>query len=302
MVTRLPPMNTLRAFEAAARYLSFTLAAEELHITQAAVSHQIKTLEQALGVRLFRRLNRAIRLTEEGQEFVSEVRMALNHLATAVEKLAAPDAGGPLTVSVLPSFASKWLVPRLGRFRDKHPEIDVRIDPSNQLTDFRRDDVDLVVRYGKGEYEGLHSVRLMTEDIFPVCSPSLLEGPNALFKPEDLRRHTLLHDDAYVDWAMWLLVAGVKGIGQRQGPFFTDSAMVIQAAVEGQGVALARGALAAGDIAAGRLVKPFDIAIPTKYAYYILSPKATSHHPKIAAFREWLLEEASVDAVALPGS
>ena len=301
MPTRLPPMNTLRAFEAAARYLSFTLAAEELHITQAAVSHQIKVLEQALGVRLFRRLNRAIRLTEEGQEFVSEVRMALNHLATAVEKLAAPDAGGPLTVSVLPSFASKWLVPRLGRFRDKHPEIDVRIDPSNQLTDFRRDDVDLVVRYGKGEYEGLHSVRLMTEDIFPVCSPALLKGPNALSKPEDLRHHTLLHDDAYVDWAMWLLVAGVKGIGQHQGPFFTDSAMVVQAAVEGQGVALARGALAAGDIKAGRLVKPFNIAIPTKYAYYILSPKATSHHPKIAAFRGWLLEEVAAGDPGPPG-
>jgi LysR family glycine cleavage system transcriptional activator len=293
-------MNTLRAFEAAARNLSFTLAAEELHITQAAVSHQIKVLEQALGVRLFRRLNRAIRLTEEGQEFVGEVRKALNHLATAVEKLAAPDAGGPLTVSVLPSFASKWLVPRLGRFRDKHPEIDVRISPSTQLTDFRRDDVDLVVRYGKGEYEGLQSVRLMTEDIFPVCSPALLNGPNALRVPEDLRRHTLLHDDGYVDWTMWLLVAGVSGIDPRQGPFFTDSAFVIQAAAEGQGVALARGALAAGDIAAGRLIKPFDIAIPTEYAYYVLSPKATSHHPKIAAFREWLLEEEASDDTPPP--
>ncbi|MBE9557425.1 MAG: transcriptional regulator GcvA [Proteobacteria bacterium] len=300
MPTRLPPMNTLRAFEAAARNLSFTLAAEELHITQAAVSHQIKVLEQALGVRLFRRLNRAIRLTEEGQEFVGEVRKALSHLATAVEKLAAPDAGGPLTISVLPSFASKWLVPRLGRFRDKHPEIDVRISPSTQLTDFRRDDVDLVVRYGKGEYEGLHSVWLMTEDIFPVCSPALLNGPNALSKPEDLRRHTLLHDDGYVDWTMWLLVAGVSGIDLRQGPFFTDSAFVIQAAAEGQGVALARGALAAGDIAAGRLVKPFNIAIPTEYAYYVLSPKATSHHPKIAAFREWLLEEVAADDTAPP--
>jgi LysR family glycine cleavage system transcriptional activator len=301
MATRLPPMNTLRAFEAAARHLSFTLAAEELHITQAAVSHQIKVLEQALGVRLFRRLNRAIRLTEEGQEFVGEVRKALNHLATAVENLAAPDAGGPLTISVLPSFASKWLVPRLGRFRDKHPEIDVRISPSIVLTDFQRDDVDLVVRYGKGEYEGLHSVRLMTEDIFPVCSPALQEGPNALSKPEDLRHHTLLHDDAYIDWTMWLLVAGVKGVDPRQGPFFTDSALVIQAAVEGQGVALARGALAAGDIAAGRLVKPFDIAISAENAYYVLSPKATSHHPKIAAFREWLLEEAAADDSAPAG-
>lgn len=302
MATRLPPMNTLRAFEAAARHLSFTLAAEELHITQAAVSHQIKTLEEALGVRLFRRLNRAIRLTEEGQEFIGEVRKALSHLAVAMEKIAAPAAGGPLTVSVLPSFASKWLVPRLGHFSRKHPEIDVRISPSIQLTDFQRDDVDLVVRYGKGEYEGLHSVWLMTEDIFPVCSPALRNGPVQLETPEDLRRHTLLHDDAYVDWAMWLLVAGVEGVDPRQGPFFTDSALVIQAAIEGQGVALARGALAADDIAAGRLVKPFDIAIPTEYAYYVVSPKATSHHPKVAAFREWLLEEAAQGDIGQPGS
>jgi len=302
MATRLPPMNTLRAFEAAARYLSFTLAAKELHVTQAAVSHQIKTLEQALGVRLFRRLNRAIRLTEEGQEFVGEVRKALSHLATGVEKLAAPDAGGPLTVSVLPSFASKWLVPRLGRFRDKHPEIDVRISPSIGLTDFQRDDVDLAVRYGKGQYEGLHSVRLMTEDIFPVCSPMLLEGPNALREPEDLRHHTLLHDDAYVDWTMWLLVAGLKGLDPQHGPYFNDSAFVIQAAVEGQGVALARGALAAGDLAAGRLVKPFDIEIAGEYAYYVLCPKATSGHPKIVAFRQWLLEEAMAGGFNPPDS
>jgi LysR family glycine cleavage system transcriptional activator len=285
-------MNTLRAFEAAARHLSFTQAADEIHITQAAVSHQIRTLEDALGVRLLRRLNRAVRLTEEGQEFFTEVRKALSHLSTAVEKLAAPDAGGPLTVSVLPSFASKWLVPRLGRFRQKHPEIDVRISPSTQLTDFRRDDVDIVVRYGKGRYEGLHSVRMMTEDIFPVCSPALLSGANALRRPEDLRHHTLLYDDGHVDWAMWLLVAGVNDIGSSQGPYFTDSALVIQAAAAGQGVALARGALAADDLAAGRLVKPFDIAIPTEYAYYVVCPKATSHHPKIAAFREWLLDEA----------
>ncbi len=294
-------MNTLRAFEAAARHLSFTQAAEELHVTQAAVSHQIRTLEDALGVRLFRRLNRAIRLTEEGQEFVSEVRKALSHLTTAVEKLAAPDAGGPLTVSVLPSFASKWLVPRLGRFGQKHPEVDVRISPSIQLTDFQRDDVDLVVRYGKGQYEGLHSVRLMTEDIFPVCSPALLSGPEALRKPADLQHHTLLHDDGHVDWAMWLLVAGVTDISPTQGPYFTDSALVVQAAAEGQGVALARGALAADDLAAGRLVKPFDIAIPTEYAYYVVCPRATAHHPKIAAFRAWLLDEAGAGEAPQPG-
>ena len=294
MAQRLPPMNTLRAFEAAARHLSFTEAAAELNVTQAAVSHQIRTLEEALGVRLFRRLNRAIRLTEEGQEFVAEVRKALTHLAAGMEKLAAPSAGGPLTVSVLPSFASKWLVPRLGRFRERHPEIDVRIEATNVLTDFQRDDVDLVVRYGRGKYKGLASTWLMAEDIFPVCSPALLDGPKPLRHPADLRHHTLLHDDANVDWTMWLLSAGFGGVDPGQGPFFTDSAMVIQAAVEGQGVALARGALAAGDLAAGRLVRPFDFAIPTEYAYYVVCPETTANRPKIAAFREWMLEEAGI--------
>lgn len=292
MALRLPPMNTLRAFEAAARHLSFTVAAEELHVTQAAVSHQIKALEEALGVKLFRRLNRAIRLTEEGQEFVGEIRKALNHLAAAVEKLSAPESGGPLTVSLLPSFASKWLVPRLGRFRQRHPEIDVRISASNDLVNFRADDVDMAIRYGRGDYPGLHSEWLMSEDIFPVCDPELLAGGHPLRKPGDLRHHTLLHDDAYVDWAMWLKAVGIDDLDPRQGPYFTDSAMVVQAAVEGQGVALARGALAADDLAAGRLVKPFDIALPTDFAYYVVCPTPSADRPKIAAFREWLLDEA----------
>ena len=292
MALRLPPMNTLRAFEAAARHLSFTQAAAELHVTQAAVSHQIKALEEALGVKLFRRLNRAIRLTEEGQDFVTEIRKALNHLAVAVEKLTSPEAGGPLTVSVLPSFASKWLVPRLGRFRQRHPEIDVRISPSNHLVDFRAGDVDVAIRYGRGDYPGLHSAWLMSEDIFPVCDPALLDGPHPLRKPGDLRHHTLVHDDAYVDWAMWLKAVGIDDLDPRPGPYFTDSAMVVQAAVEGQGVALARGALAADDLAAGRLVKPFDIALPTDYAYYVVCPAPSADRPKIAAFRDWLLDEA----------
>lgn len=297
MSVRLPPMNTLRAFEAAARHLSFTQAAEELHVTQAAVSHQIRTLEEALGVRLFRRLNRAIRLTEEGQQFVSEVRKALSHLATAMEKLAAPDAGGPLTVSVLPSFAAKWLVPRLGRFRERHPEIDVRVSPSIQLTDFQRDDVDLGVRYGKGRYEGLHSVRLMTEDIFPVCSPALLSGARALREPADLRHHTLLHDevsrhDESPDWRSWLQAAGVEGIDWRRGPGFSDSSMVIEAAAAGQGVALGHRWLAAADLESGRIVMPFGPVVPSKFAYYLVSPPAVAERRRVRLFREWLLEEA----------
>jgi len=292
MASRLPPMNTLRAFEAAARHLSFTRAANELNVTQAAISHQIRALEEALGVRLFRRLNRAIRLTEEGQEFVADVRKALDHLVGAVDKLAAPTGGGPLTVSALPSFTAKWLVPRLGRFRQRHPQIEIRISPSMQVVDFARDDVDVAVRYGKGIYKGLRSVWLMTDDVFPVCSPALRDGNPPLNTPEDLRHHTLLHDDFYVDWAMWLLVAGVKGVDERRGPFFTDSAMVIQAAIEGQGVALARGALAAGDLAAGRLVRPFTLSISNDYAYYVVCPESTADRPKIAAFRDWLLDEA----------
>ncbi|MEE8444391.1 MAG: LysR substrate-binding domain-containing protein, partial [Alphaproteobacteria bacterium] len=179
-----------------------------------------------------------------------------------------------------------------GRFRERYPEIDVRISATLTLTDFQRDDVDMVVRYGMGAWDGVHIVRMMTEDIYPVCGPALLVGPNALRRPEDLRHHTLLHDDAEVDWAMWLLAAGIEEIESTRGSFFTDSAMVVQAAVAGQGVALARGALAADDIAAGRLVKPFDFVIPAEYAYYILCPEASVDRPKIAAFRDWLLEEA----------
>lgn len=300
MTRRLPPMNTLRAFEAAARHLSFTRAAEELNVTQAAVSHQIRTLEETIGVRMFRRLNRAIRLTEEGQEFLSAVQKALAHLADGMERIAAPGSAGPLTVSVLPSFAWKWLVPRLGRFRQRHPEIDVRVSPSIHLVDFRSDDVDMAIRYGRGDYPGLHSIRLMTEEIFPVCSPALLAGHHPLRTPDDLRYHTLIHDDAYLDWAMWLRAVGIEGVNPQQGPYYTDSAMVLQAAVEGQGVALARGALAADDLLAGRLVRPFTISMPADYAYYIVCPRPAADRPKIAAFRAWLLEEAT-DQAAGPG-
>ncbi len=298
MARRLPPMNTLRAFEAAARHLSFTRAADELNVTQAAVSHQIKALEEAIGVRLFRRLNRAIRLTEEGQELLSAVQKALAHLADGMERLAAPGSAGPLTVSVLPSFAWKWLVPRLGRFRQRHPEIDVRVSPSIHLVDFRSDDVDVAIRYGRGEYPGLLSVRLMTEEIFPVCSPALLQAEQPLREPDDLRHHTLIHDDASVDWATWLKGVGAQGVDPRHGPYYTDSAMVLQAAVEGQGVALARGALAADDLAAGRLVRPFDITLPSEYAYYVVCPRPSADRPKIAVFRDWLLEEAGVRDVS----
>ncbi len=292
MARRLPPLNALRAFESAARHLSFTRAAEELNVTQAAISHQVKGLEERLGIALFRRLNRALLLTDAGQAYLPAVHDAFDRIAEATARLTAHDRAGVLTVSVLPSFAAKWLVPRLGGFRHAHPDIDVHIAPSDRLTDFAREDVDLAIRYGKGEWPGLRADRMLTEEIFPVCSPRLLEGPHRLRTPADLRHHTLLHDDMRIDWRLWLLAAGVDGIDASRGPSFTDSSMVIQAAVEGQGVALGRSALAADDLAAGRLVKPFDISLPAAVAYYVVCPEATAGRPKIVAFREWVIAEA----------
>lgn len=292
MARFLPPLNALRAFESAGRHLSFTRAAAELSVTQAAISHQIKALEERLGVTLFKRQNRALLLTDAGQAYLPAVRDTFENLARATERLLTRDRVGALTASVLPSFAAKWLVPRLGRFREQHPEIDVRLSADHNMVDFARGDVDVAIRYGQGEYPGLESVRLMTEDVFPVCSPALLKTAHPLRSPDDLRYHTLLHDDFRVDWRLWLLAAGVTDIDPTRGPTFTDSSMVIQAAVEGQGVALARSVLAANDLAAGRLVKPFDVSLPARWAYYLTYPPATRDNPKIVAFRDWLLVEA----------
>ncbi len=292
MARRLPPLNALRAFEAAARHLSFTRAAEELNVTQAAISHQVKGLEERLGIIFFRRLNRALLLTDAGQAYLPAVRDAFDRLAEATGRLKALDRAGVLTVSVLPSFAAKWLVPRLGRFSQAHRDIDIHIAPSDHLTDFAREDVDVAIRYGKGEWPGLRADRLLTEEFFPVCSPDILKGRHRLRTPAGLRHHTLLHGDMRIDWRMWLMAAGVEGVDETRGPTFTDSSMVIQAAVEGQGVALGRSALAAADLAAGRLVKPFDISLPATVAYYVVCPAATAEYPKIAAFRDWVIAEA----------
>lgn len=289
---RLPPLNALRAFEAAARHLSFTKAAEELHVTQAAVSHQVKTLEEHLGLKLFRRLHRQLLLTDSGQIYMPPLSRAFRLLHDATHDLLRQDAMGPLTVSVLPSFAAGWLVPRLGRFRQLWPDVDLRIDPSPMLVDFSRADVDVGVRYGRGRYPGLRSDRLMEEDLFPVCSPALLEGAHGLKAPADLSHHTLLHDDGHADWRTWLLAAGVEDIDPTRGMIFTDSSMLIQAALAGQGVALARSVLAADELAAGRLVRPFELNLPTEFAYYVVCPLDTADQPKIAAFRQWLLAEA----------
>lgn len=294
MAARLPPMSTLRAFEAAARHLSFTKAAEEIFVTQAAVSHQIKTLEEAVGVKLFLRFNRALQLTPEGQRFLLAVRDALAVLSKAVDALQVAEATGRFTVSVLPSFAGGWLMPRLTRFRTLHPEIDIRLDATERLVDFAREDVDAGIRYGDGQYAGLTAIHFLTEDYAPVCAPSLLADPERpLIVPEDLRRHTLLHDDMQPNWAMWLREAGVTGVNPDRGPWFSHSDLAVRAAIDGQGVALGRSVLTADALADGRLVRPFDIALPGEYAYYFVYPVEAAERPKIKAFRDWLLLEAA---------
>ena len=292
MARQIPPLTALRAFEAAGRHLSFTKAAHELHVTQAAISHQVKSLEKYLGLKLFRLLNRTLLLTDAGQLYLPPLTDAFEGITRATHRLRQHLGRARLTVSVLPSFAAGWLVPRLGRFRQRCPDVDLRIDPTNSLTDFRRDDVELGILYGRGNYPGLRTDRLMREEFFPVCSPRLLEGPAPLRDPADLTHHTLLHDDMTVDWRTWLLAAGVEGVDAERGITVTDSSMLLRAAIAGQGVALARSVLAADEIASGRLVRPFDVDVPTEYAYYLAYPEKSADQPNVVAFREWILEEA----------
>jgi len=293
MKRRLPSLNGLRAFEAAARHMSFTRAADELSVTQTAVSHQIKRLEDQLGVQLFVRRNRQLLLTEAAQEFLPAVRGAFDRLHAATEHLLRRDEAGTLTVSTMITFTSKWLVPRLAGFQARHPEIDLRLSATAALVDFAREDVDCAIRYGRGGWPGLRADFLLAEDIFPVCSPRLLEGPDALRAPADLARHTLLHVTAFrEDWRVWLTAAGVPPglVDPEHGPGFDMALHALGAAIDGQGVALGRTTLVADDIAAGRLVAPFDIRLHSDAAYYFVAPEYTADQPKIAAFRDWLLE------------
>ncbi len=290
MKRRLPSLNGLRAFEAAARHQSFTRAADELSVTQTAISHQIKRLEEQLGQRLFIRRNRRLLLTEAAQELLPAVRTAFDGLNAAVEQLSRSDRSGSLTVSTVISFTTKWLVPRLAGFQAAYPEIDVRITASADLVDFNRDDVDMAIRYGHGDWPGLRVDRLISEDVFPVCSPALMQGPQPLQRPEDLVHHTLLHVTSFQeDWQVWLTAAGVDGVDYRRGVSFDLAFPALQAAIDGVGVALGRSTMVEADIAEGRLVVPFDVALPLQAAYYVVSPEETADRPKIKAFRDWLL-------------
>ena len=300
MSNRLPPLNALRVFEAAARHLSFTRAAAELFVTQAAVSHQIKSLEEFLGMPLFWRRNRALFLTEAGQQYLPVVREALERIQRGTEDLRQQSLPGTLAITVLPSFAARWLVPRLGSFIESHPDIDVKIVPSNQLVDFYRDGVDVGVRFGQGQWPGLCAHRLMGDRMIAVCAPGLLARGKPLREPADLRHFTLLQDaDELEHFPDWLAMAGVAGLDTRRGLFFNDASLVIQAALGGQGVGLVREVLVVEDLRAGRLVQPFPQSMPIPYEYYLVYPEARAEQRRIQAFRDWLLTQcrAFVDAL-----
>lgn len=298
MSGRLPSLNGLRAFEAAARHMSFTLAANELNVTQTAISHQIKRLEQELGVRLFVRQNRSLALTPQARDYLPGIRAAFHDLRHATERLLRKDTG-VLTISTLTSLAVKWVLPRLSAFQTAYPAIDVRITTSATLVDFRDADVDAAIRYGRGQWPGLRADWLMADHMFPVCSPSLLAGPKPLKKPADLKHHTLLHtttgatDD---DWRTWLTAAGLPTDLTHHGVTFDLTVLTIQAAIDGMGVAIGRTAYVQEDIARGRLVVPFEMTLPADAGFYLVTPEGRADSPNMQTFRAWLMDAARQQA------
>ncbi len=301
---RLPPLNSLRAFESAGRWLSFAKAADELFVTPAAVSQQIRQLEEYLGIPLFRRMTRAVQLTEEARTVLPLVTEGFDKLAEAVERLAREEESGVLTVSSAPTFAVKWLLQRLPDFSDKYPDIDVRLDASLDNRDFERDGIDIGIRLGPGDYPGLKVTRIFNEEVSLVCSPKLLTGPNPLRTPEDLKNHRLLHVDwgkfamPLPDWRMWTKAAGVEGVDVEHGPRFTVENMAIEAAISGGGVALVGHYAVVEDLKAGRLVRPFDLVLRADFAYWLVCPHEHMRRAKVRAFCEWLLAEAEQDTSA----
>jgi LysR family transcriptional regulator, glycine cleavage system transcriptional activator len=300
MLRRLPPLNAVKTFEAAARSESFARAAEELRVTPAAVSHQVKALEATLGLKLFTRERQRLAITEAGREYLSVVRDALDRLALGTERLVERRKSGMLTLSTSPDFAAKWLVQRLGRLAESLPELDLRVSATRHHVNFAGEDIDVAVRHGDGAWPGLDAVRLCSERLFPVCSPKLVSARKPVATAADLLKFPLLRLGDWSTWMRWFEAAGVVNAAPR-GPVLNRASMLIDAAVDGQGIALARTALAAADLINGRLIRPIDVSLPMASTYWIVCPKVTSRTPKIAAFREWLLAEAAEDARHLQG-
>ncbi len=303
---RLPPLNALRAFEAAARRLSFTKAADELSVTPGAISQHIRQLEDYAGTPLFKRTGRSVLLTDAAQAALPLVRDAFDQIAEAGRIMQAPARKGRVMVSSAPSFAAKWLAPRLDRFHFDHPGVEAWVSADSGLTDFTTADADFAIRYGAGNYDGLKAEKILDETVLPVCSPQLLEGADALRRPADLAKHTLIHDvsaevdPSCPDWTSWLTArgAGAKVDGTR-GPRFNQSALAIEAAATGRGVVLAKRTIAATDLASGRLVAPFaDGSISVDYGYWLVWPKGRHLSEDVRAFIKWVKAEADASEVA----
>ena len=320
MSQRLPPLNALKAFEAAARHLSVKKAAVELNVTPAAVSHQIRTLEEYLDLQLFHRYNRALELTDAARACLPKLREGFDCLAQAVERLRTHTSGGMLTVSAAPSFAARWLMPRLHRFIAAHHEIDVRVsarmrrvsvdgkvDVAERATiETWLDDSDVAILYGHGHYPDMDVHRLLSLTITPICSPKLLTGEHPLRTPEDLKHHMLLHDDTgdMYDgesfWEVWLEAAGVTGIDAKRGARFSHAVLALEAAIDAVGVVASMPSLAAEELASGKLVMPFDLKVPLDSAYYLVCEPHAKTRPSVAAFRDWLIAEAAKDGGVAP--
>ena len=293
MSRSLPSLEALRFFEVAARHGSFSRAAEEIHVTHGAVSHRIKQLEDELGVRLFERRGNRMVLTAEGSQLLVSVDIAIGEISRGVERIRAGGSSRELTVSLLPVMAARWLIPRLSRFHDRFPDIDINIRTSLMLANFKSDGVDLAIRFGAGRWEGLEAVKLADEELYPVCSPTF-NGGCLPTHPAELLNLPLLRD-MNLPWLAWFKLAGITLKEDVRGTSFADANLLLEAAASGQGVALARGSIAAPEISSGRLVRLFSYSLRTAYSHYIVYPPTIEKGRKVAAFRDWLLEEAAAD-------
>lgn len=289
---RLPPLNLFRVFDAAARHGSFTLAADEICVTQSAVSQQIRQLEDFLEVRLFRRLPRRVELTREGRSLAGPIQEALVTIGRACDRLVDPALPTVICVNAAPSIASRWLLPRLKRFMELHPHIKVTLLASNDAVDFERQDIDVAVRRGNGRWPGMRAELLGHEPVFPVCSPSLIDEGGAVRRPEDLTRQTLLQVVNGSPWAAWFEAAGCSGVSFGDILYFSDSVLMLEAAAQGQGICLTSYFLAEQDLKSGRLVRAYDVEIDVDEGFYVLSSTEYGDKPAIASFRRWIRLEA----------
>ena len=285
----LPPLETFRFFEAAARHLNFTQAAKELHVTHGAVSQRIKSLEAHLGTPLFRRSGRGLLLTDDGRQLLERVQAAISEIAEGVEAIRPPNRDRTLTISTPPCFAAYWLLPRLADFNEQHPNMQVDIRATLSLTDFPRDGVDMAVRFGPGTWAGLRAIKLYDEELVPVCSPTF-RGGQLPRVPADLLKVPLLHDDRQ-PWSIWFEAVGLSYRDTGRGARYSEANLLLPAAIAGLGVALARASLVETDLASGRLVRLFSRSVPTRYSYYIVYPPGSENTGKIQAFQQWLLAQ-----------